>query len=55
MESIGYASCKPDLDLLLKPEIRQEDGVQYYFYLLCYVYGILCIHYNADAVLQQLC
>ena len=54
MESMGYASCKADLDLWLKPETRQEDGVQYYHFLLCYVNGILYIHHNADAVHQQL-
>ena len=43
-----------DPDSWLKPEIRPADGVKYYSYLLCYVNGILCIHHNADAVLQQL-
>ena len=38
----------------LKPEIRPEDGVKYYSYLLCYVDDMLCIHHNADAVLEQL-
>ena len=54
MECIGYESCKADLDLWLKPEIRPEDGVQYCSYLLCYVDAILCIHHNADAMLQWL-
>ena len=36
MESLVYLSCKADLDIWLKPEIRPEDGVQYYSYLLCY-------------------
>ena len=27
MDSLGYKSCKTDLDLWLKPEIRPEDGV----------------------------
>ena len=35
MESLGYESCKSDPDLLLKPEIKPEDGVKYYFYQLC--------------------
>ena len=54
MVSLGYESCKTNLDLWLKPEIRPEDGVQYYSYLLCYVDDILCIHQNADAVLEWL-
>ena len=52
MESLGYESCKADSDLWLKPETRPEDGVKYCSYLLCYVDGILCIHHNADAVLE---
>ena len=54
MESLGYESCKAGLDKWLKPEVRQEDGVQYYSYLLCYVDDILCFHHNADNVIQWL-
>ena len=54
MESLGYQSCKADPDLWLKQEIRPEDGVKYYSYLLCYVDDILCIHHNADAMLEWL-
>ena len=54
MESLGYESCKADSDLWLKQEIRPEDGVQYYSYLLYYVDDILCIHHNADAMLEWL-
>ena len=54
MESMGYQSCKADSDLLLKPELRPEDGAKYYSYILCYVDDILCIHHNADSVLKRL-
>ena len=54
MESLGYQSCKTDLDLWLKPEIRPEDGVKYYFYFLCYDDDILCIHHNPDSMLEWL-
>ena len=54
MESLGYDSCKADLDLWLKPEIRIEDGMQHYSYLLYYVDDILYIHHNAVTVLQRL-
>ena len=54
IESYGYMPCKANLDFCLKPEISQEDVVQYFSYLMCYVNGILCIFYNADGVLQQL-
>ena len=30
MKSLGYATCKANLDLWLKAEIRPEDGAQYY-------------------------
>ena len=48
MESFGYDPCMADPDLWLKPEIRPEDEVKYYSYLLCYVDDILCIHHNED-------
>ena len=54
MESLRYESCEADPDLWLKPETRPEDGVQYYSYLLCYVDDILCIHHNADTMLEWL-
>ena len=54
MESLGYESCKTDLDLWLKPEIRPEDGIKFYSYLLCYVDDILCIYHSADSMLDWL-
>ena len=54
MESFGYMSCKANPDLWLKLEIRLEDGVQCYCCLFCYMDDILCIHHNADAVLEWL-
>ena len=53
MESMGYQSCMADLELWFKLEVRPEDGVKYYSYLLCYV-DILCIHQNADSMLECL-
>ena len=44
MESTACESCKVNLDLLAKLEIRPEDGVQHYSYLLCYLVDILGIH-----------
>ena len=51
--TLGYESCKADLDLWLKSEIRPEDGLKCYSYMLCYVDDILCIHHNGDSVLEQ--
>ena len=50
MVSLGYKSCKADPDSWLEPEIRQDNGVQFYLYLLHYVDDILCIHHNPDAI-----
>ena len=50
----GYQSSKADPDIWLKSEIRAEDGVKYYLYLLCYADDIVCIHHNAISVLEQL-
>ena len=52
MESLVYESCKADADLWLKLEIKAEDGVKYYSYLLCYIDVILYIHHNADSMLE---
>ena len=54
MESMGNQSCKADPDLSLKLEIRSEDKVKYYCYILCNVDDILCIHHNADSMLKWL-
>ena len=35
MDSMGYQSFKADPDLWFKPEIRLEDGVNYYYFILC--------------------
>ena len=52
MDSLGYQSCEADPDLQLKLEIRPEESAQYYSYILCYVDVILCIHHNANTMLE---
>ena len=47
-------SLRSDLDSWLKPEVRPEDGIEYYSYLLCCVDDFLCIHGNADSMLEWL-
>ena len=54
MKSMGYQSCKADTDLWFQSEVRPEDGVKYYSYILGYVGDILCIHHNTDSILKQL-
>ena len=55
IEYLGYESCKAHLDLFLKPDIRPEDGVKFYSYLLCNVDDMLCIHHDADFVPEWFC
>eukprot|EP00804_Cyclotella_cryptica_P012025 CCRYP_004483-RA/>CCRYP_004483-RA protein AED:0.49 eAED:0.49 QI:0/-1/0/1/-1/1/1/0/77 len=38
----------------MKPEVRPDDGVAYYAYILCYVDDILSIAHNAEDVLHRL-
>ena len=52
MESIGYLSWGADIDLLIKPEIHLDVGVQCYSNFLCYVDNTLCIHHDSDSILQ---
>ena len=54
MESLGYGSCKADPHLWLQLEIRLEYGLKYFSFLFCYVDDILCVHHNADAMLEWL-
>ena len=43
IEFMGYQSCKSDSDLWLKSELRSEDGIKFYSYILCYVDDMLCM------------
>jgi hypothetical protein len=54
MRDLGYQSCKADPDLWFKPETRPDDNVRYYFYILCYVDDILCIHHDTMTVLKRI-
>ena len=54
MQHLGYTPCLADPDLWMKPEVRPDDGVAYYAYILCYVDDILSIAHNAEDVLRRL-
>eukprot|EP00804_Cyclotella_cryptica_P019398 CCRYP_006588-RA/>CCRYP_006588-RA protein AED:0.13 eAED:0.13 QI:0/0/0/1/0.75/0.6/5/0/864 len=54
MKHLGYTPCLADPDLWMKPEVRPDDGVAYYAYILCYVDDILSIAHNAEDVLRRL-
>ncbi|KAL7526268.1 LOW QUALITY PROTEIN: hypothetical protein ACHAXR_003858, partial [Thalassiosira sp. AJA248-18] len=53
MRHCGYASCKADPDLWLKSTI-DEDGTEYYSYVLCYVDDVLVVHHDAMSVLNKI-
>eukprot|EP00804_Cyclotella_cryptica_P003089 CCRYP_006074-RA/>CCRYP_006074-RA protein AED:0.29 eAED:0.04 QI:0/0/0/0.75/0.33/0.5/4/0/1079 len=54
MKHLDYTPCLADPDLWMKPEVRPDDGVAYYAYILCYVDDILSIAHNAEDVLRRL-
>ena len=54
IDSLGYGSYKADPDSWLKTEVRPDDWVQYFPYLLCYVDDIMFVPHNADAMLEPL-
>ena len=40
---MGYKPCLADPDLLMIPNTRKSDGVEYYQYVLLYVDNVLAI------------
>ena len=49
---MGYAPCRGDNDLWMKPEI-DPDGDKYYSYILCYVDDVLVVHHDAMTTLMM--
>ena len=54
MWELGYQSCDANPDLWMIAKYRLEDKFEYYLYILCYMYDILCIHHDPDDVLDKL-
>jgi hypothetical protein len=54
MKHLGWNPCRADRDLWMKAEIRPDDGVLYWAYILIYVYYILCVNHNPDTPLVKL-
>ena len=50
MNVLSYHTCKADLNLWIKSEMRSEDKFNYYQYILCCMDNILPIHHNSDDV-----
>ncbi|KAI2496195.1 hypothetical protein MHU86_18334 [Fragilaria crotonensis] len=54
MRHLGWESCKADQDVWLKPEVRKDDGYQYYAYCLLYVDDILIVHHDGVRMLNEI-
>ena len=54
MQEFWYKSWDADLYLSMKPELRAEDKLECYSFILFYVDGILCIHHDHDNVLNKM-
>ena len=54
MKHLGFKPCLADPDLWMKPEVRPDDGVEYYAHVLLYVDDVLVVHYDGESVLKRL-
>ena len=52
MASLGYKPCLADPDLWLKAQ--NQNGIDYYSYILCYVDDIMVIHHDARPILDRI-
>jgi hypothetical protein len=53
MRYLGWESCKADQDVRLKPDVRKDNGYQYYAYCLLYVDDILVVHHDGVRALNK--
>ena len=51
MHHLGFLTCPVNLDLWMKPMVRPKDILDYYAYVLIYVYDVMVIHDDAEGVL----
>ena len=54
MKHLGFKLCLANPDLWMKPEVRLDDGVEYYTYVLLYVDDALVVHHDGESVLKRL-
>ena len=52
MAALGYKPCLSDPDLWLKAQ--NQDGIDYYSYILCYVDDIMVVQYDARPILERI-
>jgi hypothetical protein len=54
MHHLGRDSCMADHDVWFKPEVRKDDGHQFYAYSLLYVDDILMVHHDSVKALREI-
>jgi hypothetical protein len=54
MDHLGWNPCLTDRDLWMKEEIRPDDGVKYWAYILIYVDDIVCVHHDPGMSLARI-
>ena len=52
MAALGYKPCLANPHIWLKAQ--NQDGIDYYSYLLCYVDDIMVIHHDARPILDRI-
>ena len=52
MAALGYKPCLADPDIWLKKQ--NQDGIDYYSYILCYVDDTMVIHHDARPILDRI-
>ena len=52
MASLGYKPCLADPDIWLKDQ--NQDGIDYYSCILCYVDEIMAIHHDARPIIDRI-
>ena len=52
MAALVYKPCLTDPDLWLKS--HNQDGIDYYSYILCYVDDIMVIHHDTRPILDRI-
>jgi hypothetical protein len=54
MNFLGWKHCCADHDLWMKAEMRPDDDMVYWVYMLIYIDDILCVHHDTGMLLAKL-
>ena len=52
MKHLGFKPCLADPDLWIKPEVRLDNGEEYYTHVLLYIDDTLVVHHDSESVLK---